>query len=127
MLAEIRIRRLTERSACTFERMARSYVDIALASAACRLTVDERSFISEARVALGAVAPIPLRVRGAEDLLVGVPLANVTDDLLGEVAARAASDTRPISDVRTSAAYRKHVSAVLVKRAAAKAVRMLGA
>jgi carbon-monoxide dehydrogenase medium subunit len=127
MLAEIRIRRLTERSACTFERMARSYVDIALASAACRLTVDERSFISEARVVLGAVAPVPLRVRGAEELLGGVPLTNVTEDLLGEVAERAASDTRPISDVRTSAAYRKHVSAVLVKRAAAKAVRMLGA
>ena len=127
MLTEISVRRLSERSACTFERMARSYVDIALASAACRLTVDEDNCILEARIVLGAVAPVPLRAIGAEELLAGILLADVTEDLLDEAAARAAADTRPISDVRTSAAYRKHVSGVLVKRAAAKAVRRLGA
>jgi len=126
MLAEVRIPHLPQRSACAFERMARSYVDIALASAACRLTVDAESRISDARVVLGAVAPIPLRSTGAEELLVGVPLADVTEDLLDDVAEWAASDARPISDVRTSAAYRKHVSGVLVKRAAAEAVRRLG-
>ncbi len=126
MLAEISIQRLPERSACTFERMARSYVDIALASAACRLTVDDEDRISQARIVLGAVAPVPLRSTGAEDLLVGVPLSDVTEELLDEVAGRAAADTRPISDVRTSAAYRKHMSAVLAKRAVADAVRRLG-
>jgi len=126
MLAEIRVSRPAPRSVCTFERMARSHVDIALASAACRLTVDDDSMVSEARVVLGAVAPVPLRVVAAEELLVGVPLTAVTDDLLDEVAERAAADARPISDVRTSAAYRKHVSGVLVKRAAAEAVRRLG-
>lgn len=125
MLAEISIQRLPKRSACTFERMARSYVDIALASAACRLTVDDEDHISQARIVLGAVAPVPLRSMRAEDLLVGVPLSDVIEELLDEVAERAAMDARPISDVRTSAAYRKHVSAVLVKRAAAEAVRRL--
>jgi carbon-monoxide dehydrogenase medium subunit len=105
--------------------MARSYVDIALASAACRLTVDDEDHISQARIVLGAVAPVPLRSMRAEDLLVGVPLSDVIEELLDEVAERAAMDARPISDVRTSAAYRKHVSAVLVKRAAAEAVRRL--
>ena len=126
MLAEISIRHLPERSACTFERMARSYVDIALASAACRLTVDEDRTISEVRIVLGAVAPVPLRVKGAEEVLVGVPLAVVNENLLDEVGERAALDARPISDIRTTAAYRKHVTGVLVKRAAAKAVRSLG-
>ncbi len=126
MLAEISIRRLPPRSVCTFERMARSYVDIALASAACRLTIDEESRISEARIVMGAVAPVPLRSTGAEELLVGIPLADITEGLLAEVGARAASDTRPISDVRTTAAYRKHLSGVLVKRAVAEAVRRLG-
>jgi carbon-monoxide dehydrogenase medium subunit len=126
MLAEVNIRRLPARSVCTFERMARSYVDIALASAACRLTVDGEGHISEARIVLGAVAPVPLRSEGAEELLVGVPLSDVTEDLLDEVAERSVSDARPISDVRTSAAYRKHMSAVLVNRAAAEAVRRLG-
>ncbi len=126
MLAEISIRRLPARSICTFERMARSYVDIALASAACRLTVDDEGRISQARIVLGAVAPVPLRSVGAEEFLVGVPLSDVTEELLDEVAGRAAADARPISDVRTSAAYRKHMSAVLVNRAAADAVRRLG-
>ena len=126
MLAEITIRHLPPRSICTFERMARSYVDIALASAACRLTVDEDDRISQARVVLGAVAPVPLRSVGTEDLLVGVPLSKVTDGLLDEVAERAAADARPISDVRASASYRKHVSGVLAKRAVAWAVRRLG-
>ncbi len=126
LLTEVRIPHPFARSVCTFERMARSYVDIALASAACRLSIDEGNSISEARIVLGAVAPVPLRVTEAEELLVGVPVATVTDDLLDEVAARAAADARPISDVRTSAAYRKHVSAVLVKRSAAEAVRRLG-
>ena len=126
MLAEISIQRLPERSACTFERMARSYVDIALASVACRLTVDDEDRISQARIVLGAVAPVPLRSTGAEDLLIGIPLSDVTEELLDEVAGRAAADTRPISDVRTSAAYRKHMSAVLAKRAVADAARRLG-
>ena len=126
MLVEISIRRPHARSACTFKRMARSYVDIALASAACRLTIDEESRISEARIVLGAVAPVPLRSVGAEELLVGVPLGDITDDLLGDVAERAASDARPISDVRTTAAYRKHMSGVLTKRSVAEAVRRLG-
>lgn len=125
MLAEIGLRRLPERSVCTFERMARSYVDIALASAACRLTVQDEGRTSQARIVLGAVAPVPLRSLGAEVLLVGVPLSDITEELLDGVAERAAMDVRPISDVRTTAAYRKHVSAVLVKRAAAEAVRRL--
>jgi carbon-monoxide dehydrogenase medium subunit len=126
LLTEINIRRLPDRSACTFERMARSSVDIALASAACRLTVDEASRISQARIVLGAVAPVPLRATEAEDLLIDAPLANVTDELLEEVASRAAAAAQPISDIRTTAAYRKHVTGVLVKRAAAKVVRSLG-
>lgn len=126
MLAEISVHRLPDRSACTFERMARSYVDIALASAACRLTVDGEGRISHARIVLGAVAPVPLRSVGAEDLLIGVPLSEITEELLDEVAERAAMDARPISDVRTTAAYRKHLSGVLVKRAVADAVRRLG-
>ncbi|MCL1597821.1 MAG: xanthine dehydrogenase family protein subunit M [Actinomycetia bacterium] len=125
MLAGISIQRLPARSACTFERMARSYVDIALASAACRLTVDDEDHISQARIVLGAVAPVPLRSVGAEELLVGAPLADITEDLLDEVAERSASDARPISDVRTTAVYRKHMSGVLTKRAVAKAVRRL--
>jgi len=125
LLVEIRIPGPQPHSACAFERVARSVVDISLASAACRLAVDQRQRISQARVVLGAVAPTPLRSRGAEELLEGTHIDRVTDELLAQTGERAAADTRPISDVRTTAAYRKHMSNVLTRRAIEAAVRRL--
>lgn len=113
------------RSACTFVRMTRSYVDIALASAACRLTVDANRTISDARIILGAVAPVPLRSAAAEAGLIGTLLSDVSDELLDEVGVLAANDTRPITDLRTTAPYRKHVSKILVRRALADAISEL--
>lgn len=115
----------SSQSACTFERMTRSYVDIALASAACRLTVDTKRRICDVRIVMGAVAPVPLRSTAAEAGLLGTPLSEVSDELLAEVGVLAAKDTRPISDVRTTAAYRKHVSKVLVRRAITNAISEL--
>ena len=63
---------------------------------------------------LGAVYPTPLRVRAAEDVLNG-------NDLTVELAERAAKvaekATKPITDHRASADYRREMSYVLVKRA----------
>ena len=63
------------------------------------------------RVALAAVAPIPLRVRAAEELL----------EAKGAAAAREAAELavaacRPITDLRGSAEYRREMVGVLVRR-----------
>jgi carbon-monoxide dehydrogenase medium subunit len=96
-----------------------------LVNAAVRLTLDEKERVSQARIALGAVAPVPFRSKAAEEMLIGQALEEVGEEQLDNVGKRAAEDTRPISDVRTTAAYRKHVSGVLVQRALAEAIRRL--
>ena len=66
-----------------------------------------------AAVALGAVAPRPIRVPDAERLLSEHAW---TAGLIAEAAHVAARHTSPIDDVRGSAAYRRHVTEVIVRR-----------
>lgn len=75
--------------------------------------------VQRARIALAAVAPTPLRVPEAEALLEGQAL---TADLLVEVGRAAAAASRPISDLRASAEYRREMVAVLTRRAVRQAV-----
>ncbi|MCZ7663216.1 MAG: xanthine dehydrogenase family protein subunit M [Thermoleophilia bacterium] len=69
---------------------------------------------TEASIALGAVAPTCLRARRAERLLVG---REVDAELVSAVARAAAEETAPLSDIRGSAAYRRHLVSVHVERA----------
>jgi CO/xanthine dehydrogenase FAD-binding subunit len=70
--------------------------------------------IHNARVSIGAVAPIPLRARETEALLEG----NVLDEVLIEQAVEMASrEVKPIDDVRASSWYRKHLTGVYIRRA----------
>jgi carbon-monoxide dehydrogenase medium subunit len=68
----------------------------------------------DARLVVGACAPVPMRAPAAEKLLAGKPL---TDTLIRKAALAASEETSPISDVRASAAYRLKMVAVLVIRA----------
>jgi len=67
----------------------------------------------QARIALGAVAPTPIRVHPAEDALRGQKL---TAEAIAEAARLAAEAARPIDDIRGSAGYRQRVVEVLVRR-----------
>jgi carbon-monoxide dehydrogenase medium subunit len=64
------------------------------------------------RIALGAVAPTPVRLPKTEALLSGKPL---TDALIDEAAKLAQTEVSPIDDVRASKAYRLDVTEVIVK------------
>jgi CO/xanthine dehydrogenase FAD-binding subunit len=66
------------------------------------------------RIVLGAVAPTPIRAKNSEALLEGKVL---TEELAEQVGAEAAKESKPISDVRSSADYRRAMVGVMSKRA----------
>jgi CO/xanthine dehydrogenase FAD-binding subunit len=70
-------------------------------------------YCQQARIALGAAAPRPIRAHAAEEVLRGQPL---TPEVIAEAARLSAECAAPIDDVRGSAAYRRRVVGVLVRR-----------
>lgn len=91
----------------------RKSMAISVVSAAAQITVDGDGRCQEVRIALGAVAPTPVRAYEAEDLLRGEQLHPQLIEEVRHVACGAASC---IDDVRGSASYRKRVTDVLVGR-----------
>ncbi len=99
----------------------RNEMDIAVVGvgASVVLSEDRSSFVS-ARIAVGAVAPTPLFVREAGDALAGQP---VSDESIQRAADLACDAARPISDMRGTAEYRKHLTSVLTRRVVEGAVQ----
>jgi CO/xanthine dehydrogenase FAD-binding subunit len=86
---------------------------ISVLSAAVSLTFDEAGLCRDVGIALGAVAPRPLRAHRAEAILRGQSL---TPAHLAEAAYLAAEAARPISDIRGSAVYRRQVTETITRR-----------
>ena len=96
-----------------YERLdVRRAMDIAIAGVALALRRDGAR-VAEARLALGAVAPTPIRVPDAEAALVAGEASPAAIDAAAELAMAAA---RPISDVRATADYRREMVGALVRR-----------
>jgi carbon-monoxide dehydrogenase medium subunit len=72
---------------------------------------------------LGAVAPIAFRAKKAESVLSG---AKLSEEIIQKSAAAAAEEARPIDDVRATAAYRKKMVRVLVRRSLETSIRRCG-
>src|SRR5436309_1164855 len=79
---------------------------------------------AKARIALAAVAPVPVRATAAEQALEGQA---VTPDLIKRAADLAVEAARPISDQRGSADFRRHLVRVLTRRTLTTALARAGA
>ena len=98
----------------------RNEMDIAVVGAGASVTLDAaRQKILSARIALGAVAPTPLFVEEVGTFLTG---KEINEDNIREAARIAQAAARPISDLRGTAEHRKHLCAVLTRRALEKAI-----
>ncbi|SPE37921.1 Aldehyde oxidase and xanthine dehydrogenase, middle chain [Candidatus Sulfopaludibacter sp. SbA6] len=97
-----------------FHKLGRTAIDLSLVNLAAGLQLDSKDRVKWARIALGAVAPTPIRAVNAERLLVGHTL---DEALLEEVSDEVAREVTPITDVRASAEYRRTMSRVLARRA----------
>jgi carbon-monoxide dehydrogenase medium subunit len=71
------------------------------------------------KIALGAVAPTPIRAKKAEELIKG---KTIDDGLIEEAGKIASGEATPIDDVRGSAYYRTEMVNVLTKRAIKQAL-----
>lgn len=114
LLTAVRWRQLADPRTAAFAKLALRKCDaVAVVNAAVRLELDASRRCRLARLAVGAVAPTPLRVQRAEERLLGQP---VTSELIEQVSQIVAEECQPVDDIRGSAAYRRRVVAVLVRR-----------
>jgi CO/xanthine dehydrogenase FAD-binding subunit len=104
-----------------YRHTPRARMDIAVVGAAAMLTLDEDGRIAAARIALGAVAPTPIRALQAEQALTGeMP----SEALFAQAGLDAMKESTPIDDLRASAGYRRHLVNILTQRALRQALRL---
>jgi CO/xanthine dehydrogenase FAD-binding subunit len=94
----------------------RKALEIALVNAASFLELSLDGSIRTARVALGAVAPVPFLASSAAQVLEGVKPKNQDDQVFKRAARAAAQDSKPITDHRGSADYRRDMVEILTLR-----------
>ena len=96
----------------------RRAMDLAIVGVAA-VVIAEDGVCKDIRIALGAVAPTPIRAKDAEAILKGQKL---DDKLIEKAALAAAGQSKPIDDHRASAEYRRDMVEVLVRRAIKQAI-----
>jgi CO/xanthine dehydrogenase FAD-binding subunit len=119
ILQEIHVPNLPPHSGGSYQKLTpRRSMDLAVVGVAA-VVVAEDGVCSDIRIALGAVAPTPMRARKAEDIVKGQKL---TGEVVDRAAQIAAEECRPIDDHRASARYRCDMVEVLTKRAIQQAI-----
>ena len=94
----------------------RKAMAIAIASLALNLKVKQNKII-QIRIAMGSVAPMPIRLTIVEEFLENKEVSN---KLVKEAASKVSEEVNPISDIRASKEYRRYISGILFKRALKK-------
>jgi CO/xanthine dehydrogenase FAD-binding subunit len=126
ILKEIVLVRPQNRSAgCYHKLRRRKAVDLSLASVAFQAETDsDGRILAKVAIGMGGVAPTPIRAPEAEAVLIGRTYADALEKIDDCVAAAVAA-TRPIDDIRASAAYRRSVVASYVRQSAEKVLNTL--
>jgi len=119
ILKEIEVPKLKPNSGAAFVKLGRRVSeDISVASGACLIQLDGK-VVKEIRIALGSVAPTPIRAYRAENVIKG---QTISDQSLKDTCQVAMTECSPISDVRASARYRTAMVSVLTRAAIKTAV-----
>jgi len=120
ILTHIQIPKQPDRSSAAYLKlMRRAAMDLALVGVAAYVCLDkDEKTCKEVRIALGAVAPTPIRAPMAEQMLMGKEVTQALAEETGKVAGTVCS---PITDVRASLGYRCDMVEVLTRRAVMEA------
>jgi carbon-monoxide dehydrogenase medium subunit len=116
ILTEIKVPNLPPQSNGVYlKHTLRRAMDIAIIGVAVVVTLDGGGKgCKDAKIALGTVAPTPIRAKGAEDVLRG---QEMSEELIEKAARIAAEESHPRDSVRGSAWYRRKMVEVLTRRA----------
>jgi carbon-monoxide dehydrogenase medium subunit len=118
LVQQVRLKAPPPGSGSAFAKLTRTAADCAKINAAAYLATHGRA-CTAARLCLGSVAATPLRLERAEAHLVEAGLEPAT---IARAAALAAEDIEPISDIRSTAEYRREAARVLVDEVLHQAV-----
>jgi aerobic carbon-monoxide dehydrogenase medium subunit len=118
VLVEVRVAKLDASWRWNYQKFARVAQAWAIVGS-CALLRCADGGITEARIGLTNMGPVPVRARGAERILASVP---AEPDVLREAAARAAEGTNPPTDLNAQPDYRRHLAQVLTRRALEHAI-----
>ena len=100
----------------------RSAMDIAAVGVTSIVSLHSRDQVCrDVKIALGAVAPTPIRARAAEEVLRDQPADH---EHIDRAARAAAGESRPIDDIRGSARHRLAIVEALTRRSLQYAVQM---
>jgi len=122
LMTEIRLPPPPPRTGKAYIKLGRrKAMELATVGVAVSVTLQENRF-REVDIVLGAVAPTPLRALKAEAIL---RTKEVSEDLIEKAAIAAMSESKPISNVRASADYRREMVAVLTRRALRQALGLI--
>ena len=113
LLVEIQIPEAKGRMGSAFFKMGRVAADLSKVSVAVAL-VRDGDLCRDCRIALGAVAKTPLRVKKGEEILKG---KKVTEALIHKTGEQVSLEIQPITDSRSTAWYRKEVAKVMTRDA----------
>ncbi len=122
LLTEVRIPALPENTGWSFSELSRRSGDFAIVAVGILLFSEAPGVCREARIAMGGVAPTPVRAQAAEALLAGKKLS---EKLIAKAAQQAAEETDTEPDYHASAEYRMDMARVFVKKGLQKAWNML--
>jgi len=122
ILTEIRVQPDKRRYGTAFGKLGRLSEDLAKVNCAVKIVVTGGK-CEDIRIALGAVAATPVRVRKVEEALQG---KEISPEVIERAVEKVAEDIAPITDVRSSAEYRTYVSQILIKRLISEAVARSG-
>ncbi len=122
LLVEVRVPKPVKPTGSAFMKIARVAMDLAKVNIAVALRMNG-NVVEDVKVALGSVAPTPMRAYRTEEFLKGKEL---TEDVMWEAAKIVRTEVKPITDIRSTAEYRREVSGVILVDALKKAMERLG-